>query len=405
MEREFRTRINSWIGETLAAGKDDLCFDDLVFALPGVHPNDVAVGLDQLSLNVLKRVKRTESNFKLESRRLPVPHPLDYDWRFTNDSCSLVLRKVNETLLSGGNVVFLAAPTLFRAAQNTALSSRSFLVDASRETVSALGAGNVGHIFVADLLRDDVPLLLGNVVVVDPPWYEEFSAAFLWASSRIVEPGGTVFLSTPPVGTRPGIEAEWSRTIDMASRFGLVLCSVEQCLRYDSPPFERNALKAAGHADVRSEWRCGTLARFERAGIAYTPRPKGVSERPEWVEKSLHGVRFRLRRQVPCPEMRNPMLVPVLTGDILPTVSRRDLRRRQVDVWTSGNRVYACSDTEALAWIVDALETRQRVDRYVESSLGRQLRPDEQESVIETMDQVSRIVSSELEEYLLEWEG
>ncbi|MGC2270730.1 MAG: hypothetical protein WA539_02030, partial [Candidatus Sulfotelmatobacter sp.] len=166
MEREFRTRINSWIGETLAAGKDDLCFDDLVFALPGVHPNDVAVGLDQLSLNVLKRVKRTESNFKLESRRLPVPHPLDYDWRFTNDSCSLVLRKVNETLLSGGNVVFLAAPTLFRAAQNTALSSRSFLVDASRETVSALGAGNVGHIFVADLLRDDVPLLLGNVVVV-----------------------------------------------------------------------------------------------------------------------------------------------------------------------------------------------------------------------------------------------
>ena len=391
-------------GRRLLDSKDDLCFDDLVFALPGVHPNDVALSLDQLSLNVLKKAKRTESNIKLGSRRLPVPHPLDYDWRFTNDSCLLVLRKVNETLLSGGNVVFLAAPTLFRATQNTALSARSFLVDACRETVSALGAGNVGHIFVADLLRDDIPLLRANVVVVDPPWYEEFSAAFLWASSRIVEPGGTVFLSTPPVGTRPGIEAEWSRTIDMASSFGLVLRSVEQCLRYDSPPFERNALKAAGHADVRSEWRCGTLARFERAGIAYSARPKGVSERPEWVEKSLRGVRFRMRRQV-CPEIRNPVLVPVLTGDILPTVSRRDLRRRQVDVWTSGNRVYACSDTEALAWIVDALETRQRVDRYVESSLGRQLRPDEQESVIETMDQVSRIASSELEEYLLEWEG
>ncbi len=33
-------------------------------------------------------------------------------------------------------------------------------------------------------------------------------------------------------------------------------------------------------------------------------------------------------------------LISLVKGDILPTVSRRDPRRRQADVWTSGNRIF-----------------------------------------------------------------
>jgi hypothetical protein len=33
-------------------------------------------------------------------------------------------------------------------------------------------------------------------------------------------------------------------------------------------------------------------------------------------------------------------LVSLIEGDILPTVSRRDPRRRLADVWTSGNRIF-----------------------------------------------------------------
>jgi len=39
-------------------------------------------------------------------------------------------------------------------------------------------------------------------------------------------------------------------------------------------------------------------------------------------------------------------LVSLIAGDVLPTVSRRDERRRAALIWTSGNRVFGSDDTE-----------------------------------------------------------
>jgi hypothetical protein len=404
MAHEFQNTVRGWIGEALATSVE-VSFNDLVCALPGVHPNDVAQGLDQLRVKVLRETRRKgECTGRKPLWRLPVPHPLDYDWRFTCESRSLLLGKLNEIVSSEGRVVFLGAPTLFRDAQDEPLGCRSFLIDACPEVVSALPAAHANQVFVADLLQNEIPVLSAKAVVADPPWYEEFATAFLWASSRIAELGGTVFLSTPPDGTRPGIKREWSRTVAFASDLGLILRSTEQCLRYYSPPFERNALQAAGHPDVQSEWRPGVLARFDKVRVSNVARSTRVSERDEWVERSILGVRFRMRRMA-APRTRNPLLLRLVDRDVLPSVSRRDPRRHQADVWTSGNRIFACSDTEALAWILEALESGHRPDTSVESLLGRQLGRNEKEFVIDTAEQVSRLVSCELEEYVLKWEG
>jgi len=143
----------------------------LVCALPGVHPNDVAEGLDQLRVKVLRKARREyECTDKRPLWRLPVPHPLDYDWRFTGESRSLILEEINQIASAKDRVVFLGAPTLFRAAQDTPLGPRCFLIDACPETVSALRESN-GRVFIADLLNDSVPFLSAGAVVADPPWY------------------------------------------------------------------------------------------------------------------------------------------------------------------------------------------------------------------------------------------
>ena len=81
------------------------------------------------------------------------------------------------------------------------------------------------------------------------------------------------------------------------------------------------------------------------------------------------GVRWRFRSQEP-PIVCRPLFVEAVPGDILDSVSRRDPRRAKADVWTSGNRIFACPNTASLELIVKALATGTRPDTYVSAVLG-----------------------------------
>lgn len=397
MYSQAHDRVQMWMPEAVGQNAQRT-FNGLVSV---IHGNEAVRALTELCVQVQRMGDRKAHRVG----RLPVPHPLDYDWRFTAASRMLLLEMIERMALGArGEVVLFGAPTLFEAARATAMAGRCTLVDACPATVSALKGCGDGRVYGVDILRGEVPDLSATVVVADPPWYEEFAQAFLWASARIVELGGTVLLTTPPLGTRPGIEQECRRVVAFAKDLGLELRGMDQCLRYDSPPFEKNAMRAAGQSHVAEDWRFGTLTRFKKVDVSNRTRPNVVSRGSEWVERSAFGVRLRMRRK-PSPSTRNPRLVTITEGDVLDSVSRRDPRREHVDVWTSGNRVFACGDTETFIWIVEAIEAGRPSDAYVEAALARQLAAVEQEAVIQTTEQASAVISCELEEYVLAWEG
>ena len=405
MLREFQDKVRGWIAEALGE-KRDASFGELVNTLPGVHPNDVAKELKYLGVNQLSSTKRQMNSAVVKQKvQLPIPHPLDYDWRFTEESCGLLLQQIEKIAAhADSQVVFLGTPTLFRAVQDTSLAKRSFLIDASQEICSALQSKDITRVFSIDLLVDELPAINAAIIVADPPWYEEFTQAFLWASSRIALSGGIVLFSTPPVGTRPGVEQEWERVVAFAKKCGLELRDLNQCLKYASPPFEKNALRIADHPYVDSEWRPGILARFEKIRDLQVARPIVSSERVEWMEQSASGIRFRLRKKMPVAA-RNPVLVPLTHGEILASVSRRDPTRPLVDVWTSGNRVFACADTGTLQWIIQAIQSGDQVDTFIEKLIMRRLSSDERILVKQAEEQVSAVIEHEQEEYALKWEG
>jgi hypothetical protein len=217
-------------------------------------------------------------------------------------------------------------------------------------------AGLLGAI---DLLNERLPDVQARIVVTDPPWYEEFIRAFLWAAAQLVELGGTVLLSFPPVGTRPHIEEEWKRTEIFAEQLGLSLREKSLSLKYASPPFEQNAMRAAHRQYVHPNWRPGVLALFEKTGECRERRPTTDIHHEKWDEQPVHGVRWRFRRQQQPIECR-PLLIEAVPGDILDSVSRRDPRRAIADVWTSGNRIFACLDTASLGLIAKALAAGTR---------------------------------------------
>jgi hypothetical protein len=356
----FESDVDRWIARALRAGP--LPFADLVRVLPGVDPtfvrSRIEMAADDLRERVLWQIVRDAA--APGDPRLPVPHPLDFDWRFAPSTIGALSDELGSR---DARLTLLGAPSLWLALQDRLPSDRMYLLDANPHlSKTALALDAVRQVLVLDVLSSDVPPLHSDVVLADPPWYPQALAGFLWVGSSLLRANGRLFLSTPPLGTRPGIQREREELLVLAERVGLTVRSTRPAaLRYASPPFERAALRAAGLAAfLPTDWRQGDLLVFERTGDVAAPRP--VSSERRWTERILDGVRIQIDDGAPATGT-DPALVSLIDGDVLPSVSRRDARRGGVRVWTSGNRVFGCAAPIRLVEVLDGIIAGRALQR------------------------------------------
>lgn len=399
----YQESVNRWILESLEAGA--LTFEEVVRRLPGVYPGTVSEALHDLQIQgVLPRDFGFESYDRGEDRvtdphacdLLPVPHPLDYDWRFSLPAIDLLARKCEELVSNSETIALFGTPSLVLELMKRRCPGKIMAVDANPLIVRVLRDRCPGAEVVQRDLVSGPPLRreCAGIVVADPPWYPEQLHSFLWASAHVCKIGGQVLISLPPIGTRPGIPRERASMLRWARRLGLRVRRVEEgILSYASPPFEQNALRAAGLGGIPLEWRHGDLAVFDRQAVPEVSRPRYHAE-DEWCEESIHGVRIKMRREE-VEEFRDPSLRPIVPGDILPTVSRRDPRRACVDVWTSGNRVFGTLGPATLFQIVRAIAEGEEPTAAVERWLGRSLDGGEERLTTRAAEQLSLLVERE----------
>lgn len=186
-------------------------------------------------------------------RRLPPPHPLDYEWRFSRRGAEAILSRVRAA--GATETTFMGATTAAITAARQGGWGRLVAFDRSRTILEAVRSLDIPVELVVTNVYDHMPTVgHSDAVIIDPPWYQLPTCAFLAAAARECRKGGLVFASLPGVGTRPGILAERADLIQRAASFGLEVQSREsQCIAYETPLFERNALRAAGlRGDLRS---------------------------------------------------------------------------------------------------------------------------------------------------------
>lgn len=210
-------------------------------------------------------------------------------------------------------------------------------------------------------------------------------------------------MSTPPAGTRPNVSQEWAIILEWATRLGFRLLNVEHgVLPYVSPLFERNALKAEGLHNIPVEWRCSNLALFVREFRAEVPRPPNCLGDRSWYEEVFQDVRIRFRV---CNNagLEDPTLRSIVPGDILPSVSRWDDRRKLVDVWTSGNRIFRCYNPGLLRQIAKSIACNQSPKRKLIDCIGRTLTEAEIELIEKASEQIINIINLEKTECVSYW--
>jgi hypothetical protein len=297
----------------------------------------------------------------------------------------------------GDTIALLGTPTLLAAAAGHH-ERYWLLLEASEATAAALVSKGSARVVRCDLAVDELPLLHARAVVADPPWYPADTRVFLWAAARLSVPGAVVLLAQPTPATRPGVLDERASILSFAHRTGLDVTGLHPAaLAYTSPPFERAALDAAGLLPlVPLTWRRGDLIELRRTASPPATRPP-AQHSESWREVTLDGARIRFRLDVSVRDgtPRDPRLVPLVRGDIMPAVSRRDPVRGQVRVWTAGNRVFGCQAPALLACLAAALASERSPGSTLAAHLGRPPAPAEDRAAAEAIRQLGELARAE----------
>lgn len=410
---QYERKVDRWVRDAVAQGYTSL--DQIIRALPGVYPSLVCDALRRIAMPqpTAVRLDAIQETFwpSLTSEAphpitLPVPHPLDYDWRFSDAAVAYLLNASSTLVAPGATIALLGAPSIMRAVIENPRPYQFLLLDANPAIIARLvQTAPAANIVRCDLARDPLPDSTAALVIADPPWYEEHMRLFLWAASQLCQIGGSILMSVPPVGTRPGISQEWERTLRWAEQLGIAFIRLEaHTLEYLTPPFEYNALHAEGLDVALPTWRRGNLAIFTRRHERQVARPPVPPHDGLWDEVQVAGIRVRLRRRT-VKGFADPSLVPLVPGHVLPTVSRRDPRRQHADVWTSGNRIFACRATPLLAAILRAIASHHSPIQAVGAQIERTLTAPEQSLVMRATRQAVRLLTDELHDTHGFWEG
>jgi hypothetical protein len=380
-------------------------FADLLQRVPGAYPGAVQATLDQLAARCLidtetrQRLAHTAAGGTDDepgSAVLPAPHPLDYDWRWTSSTVRELTARCVSLTRPGDTIVLLGTPTLFAATAASPRDRAWILLEASPATTSALLAISAGNVIRCDLACDPLPPIRASAAVADPPWYPDSSRTFLWASAQLTAPGSTVLLAQPALATRPGVLDERDSILQFAGQTGLDIARIgPAALTYLTPQFERSAITALGlDAIVPPTWRRGDLLELRRTARPAGPRPPaGISE--TWTEVVLGQARIRFRLDQPPAAQSDPRLLPLIDGDILPTVSRRHPVRGQVRVWTGANRIFGCGTPGLLAGIAAALASGRPPADCLARDLGRSPTADERYATASAARQLRALACEE----------
>lgn len=332
---------------TILAKRPDATFLNILRGARGAYPTLVADRLKILGMDgFLPRDFQPASN--LESNvNGPELHPLDFEWYFTPDCAAQIADLFTRQT---GDILCLATPTV---ADSIARLKRNVLLLDNNPLIKFRLPANLSNLQF-EVRNLYAPLKLDKcfpVVFFDAPWYTEPVRYWLWQASRAVSPGGTIAFSLFPPLLRPEAESERARILEQAEAIGEVQLR-EEALSYETPLFEQEALARCGIRLVTS-WRLGDLVLVRVNKKVQTDPPFAAPIEDEWDSFLIGRQVVKLRKRT---HYDNDFILAALEGlvdYIFPTVSMRDSRRTEIDLWTSRNRVAKVGQRSIVA---DALD-------------------------------------------------
>lgn len=323
-----------------------------------------------------ENLDRAYASLSIIMGRIHLPHCLDYEWWFTHGGRQQIaeLLLYHNPLPAPETVTFVGSP-LFGAFVAALLpESRIYILDKSQTTLDAIKDAvdsdrvSLVHYDAAQLLPQEL-IGVADMVFFDPPWYVDYYDLFLRRSMQLAFGRyATVAFVLFPLLTRPASLQERKQVLEIAMSYELSLVLMEsQVAHYYTPQFEQESLKEKG-VDAKN-WRKGDLAIFISDG---TRLPENIALRVEdsdWVEVLIGKIKVKVRVKDEDPNVYvAPELLNFTEGKVaLPSVSRRDPLRNEIDLWTSTQRGFKIKGWKAVWKIVEGIQENLTLEEIFKS--------------------------------------
>ncbi len=403
--------------------EDTVDFYSIVTKCAGIHPLEIVHSLNRIHkngildehtyqqiVNSILLPKQCQNNDRYQ-KILPVPHQVDFDWRFSDNGIEIFVGHIDKLINSRSytRIAFIGSPSLFRHyCKSNCKDVELFLIDfnANKHISKEILPVNA-HVVNCNLNYDldtelKVDQIHADLVVMDPPWYPEYYKKFFDISDIIGDDKCLVYGVFPPMLTRESIIAEREDINIYISKLGFKELQFESlCVEYYTPPFEQNVFKSNGINNYPICWRRGDFFithRSEKKSINNSAT--GIIIRNGgWTEKSIGNVRFKLRQSTFSEDEEfNIRLDSLYENDIYPSVSRRFKGHERINVWTSGNRVYYCTNIPVLFMILEHLYDSDIVMSF-ENEYDEIIPDFQRVQIRKIQNSIHAIVDLELKEY------
>ena len=320
-----------WIDAlVLSASTRTTSFGKLVRGLPGVSPQEAIQSLRRIGSTATRCLADDAALDHVSGvidqwRELPLPHPLDSEFRFSPSSADELAQELVNATSPGDDILLVGAPTV-------ALALSAMNVD---RHIQFVGPNDC----VTDAVRSHLPDRADEpgqsaAALFDPPWYQHDVEVMADICANACRPGATLLMATPRAGSRPSARSDIQTFTEAAHCRGFATAGLPSIVNYRTPLFELACMEQQGLGRL-ADWRTGTMLRFERtdANAHSSPLPPSGP-----VELTVDGVRLRLL-SVAYAGPRH--LTPIAASDVFPSVSTRAPHRHSANLWTSGNRAFA----------------------------------------------------------------
>jgi hypothetical protein len=319
-------------------------FEKLAQEGDGLFPADILLAARGLGLSV-----EMPDGSVVPTDISPHPSPATSEWFFTADTADMLARMLP------GRTLCLGAPSI--AAAKAKIGEAVTLVDVSpwaseRFDLSSAQVELRTGFSVESLILDPGY----DSAIIDPPWYFPSLSYWLHLASSLVNDGGTVLVPLLGELTRPSAKSDRMKMTDMASEIGPWLIRTGTVL-YETPRFERRALERAGII-LMEPWRRSDLLQITNSRPAATPRTSDA-EVSDWSTfrfgDSLIAIKGDPNEDPEIP--RRELAISGLGPDrsfVLDSVSRRDPRIAEANVWTSESTAAKCSNVAALRRLLES---------------------------------------------------
>lgn len=309
-------------------------FEAFVIAMPGVLPEEALAALRRIAGPNAERLIADAVVDRAGPRidqcvQLPLPHPLDSEFRFDGATAEILAAALLDATTDGDELLLIGVPTVAVVLANMNVDRRVRFLGADNSVTSAVR----GAFKDERLLLDQGDGRTAAAALVDPPWYRDEMRELIGVSAAGCRPGALLNLVLPSVGTRPEVTADREAFLGFARESGLQATGRGGPVYYRTPLFELAAMEQQGIARLAS-WRRGEATEF----VVGEAVPAARWRRPRSPEFMIGGIRLKL---APGPGVGGNELVPIGPHEIFPSVSARAPGRAAATLWSTTNRAFA----------------------------------------------------------------